>query len=149
METKKHGQSGHKNRTKEYRAGLSMKARCLNPNHTAFKHYGGRGIAIHPDWINHFDKFISSVGVAPSPKHTLDRIKNEEGYVPGNCKWSTRKEQVCNRRNNILVTHNGETKILSQWAEELGVEYSVMRYRYLQGWPNWKRYSHYNRTNHG
>jgi hypothetical protein len=90
----KHGGIG----TSEYLAWGSMKSRCLKENHPAYKHYVGRGITIHPAWLDDFQAFYEHVGPKPSPRHSLDRIDNSLGYFPGNVKWSTWKEQANNRR---------------------------------------------------
>jgi hypothetical protein len=85
-------------RTPEYRCWQQIKARCLNPNHRAFPHYGGRGITIAPEWADDFLAFLRHVGPRPSEGHSLDRIDNDAGYVPSNVRWATWEEQAANRR---------------------------------------------------
>lgn len=81
----------------EYKAWLHMRERCRNPNHRIYKHYGGRGITIDPRWDS-FDNFLQDIGPRPSSDHSLDRIDNDLGYSPNNCRWATKSEQNKNRR---------------------------------------------------
>lgn len=76
-----------------------MKQRCLNPNRSDYKYYGGRGIRICEAW-HWFPYFLADMGIRPEGK-TLDRINNEGDYEPSNCKWSTRTEQSNNCRIRV------------------------------------------------
>ena len=85
-------------KTTEYRIWCNMKTRCTNPNVEHYKNYGGRGITICKQWLESFEQFYKDMGKRPEGK-TLDRIDNNKGYEPSNCKWSTYSEQARNRRN--------------------------------------------------
>ena len=86
-------------KTKVYMAWQNMKKRCLNPTRGKWKRdYLDRGITIHPEWINSFEAFYAHIGDPPSSKHSLDRIENNDSYVPGNVRWATAREQRLNSR---------------------------------------------------
>ena len=91
------------NRTKreEYTVWRNIKQRCCNPKHPAFPNYGGRGIKIYEPWLDS-KNFIDYCDVVLGPKpvgHSIDRIDNNLGYIPGNLKWSSHSEQQSNRRS--------------------------------------------------
>lgn len=118
----------------EYMAWNSMKDRCTNKAHPSFHNYGGRGITVHPTWVSDFNQFLLDVGPRPSPSHSLDRKENNEGYVPGNVVWSTRKEQGNNRRTNVILTLDGMSKTMTQWAETTGISKNLIHDRLKRGW---------------
>lgn len=117
----------------EYRIWDAMIQRCTNPKATHFQHYGGRGIVICERW-RIFKNFYEDMGAKPDPKMEIDRIDNNRPYSPENCRWATRSEQMSNRRNNHLITHNGRTQTLTQWSKETGLRYNTIIRRIESGW---------------
>lgn len=105
--------------TPEYRTWTSMRERCRNPNSKSWTHYGGRGISVCKEWDT-FEQFFADMGPRP-PKHSLDRIDNNDGYHRENCRWATKEQQCNNKRNNRLVTFDGRKLSVAQWAREIGV----------------------------
>jgi hypothetical protein len=110
-----------------------MLRRCCNKDFKHFHHYGGRGIAVCDRW-KLFEAFLSDMGECPLGL-TLDRIKNDGDYKPGNCRWATQAEQNRNKRTNRLITWNGETLPLVDWAKRCGVCAQTIHYRILRDWP--------------
>lgn len=96
----KHGHDRTKRRSKEYEAWAGLVSRCTNPNHRAWKNYGGRGISVCERWRLSFEAFLEDVGFAPSPELSVDRIDNDGNYEPGNVRWATRQQQQANKRWN-------------------------------------------------
>jgi hypothetical protein len=84
-----------------YGTYVGIKQRCLNPNNPNYRHYGGRGIALHAEWVNSYDSFrawiLANLGERPDGC-SLDRIDNDGNYEPGNLRWATQSEQTKNRR---------------------------------------------------
>jgi len=130
MANTKHGMYG----TKEYRSWLNIKDRCNNPNHSNYPHYGGRGIAIDPDWNKSFQAFYDHVGDAPSPKHTIDRIDNDGNYEPGNVRWATLSEQQMNRTDTEYIKIGGYRMTPRQWCELAGHKHSTYMSRVKREW---------------
>ena len=118
-----------------------IKQRCCNPNNTHFKDYGGRGITVCHDWLNteksgikNYSKgFISfkKWALANGYKEglTLDRIDNNKGYSPDNCRWVVMKVQCNNKRNNHCIAYKGEIKTLAQWCNILNLNYDKTKQR--------------------
>ena len=82
--------------TPEHVAWRKMHQRCYDKNDVSYKWYGARGIRICDKWFL-FTNFFNDMGLKPGPEYSLDRIDNDKDYEPGNCKWSTEKEQANNR----------------------------------------------------
>jgi len=80
-----------------YAVWHGMKQRCLNPNHTSFKHYGGRGITIHEFFLT-FENFHSyMVGIGWKKGLQIDRIDNDGDYAPYNVRCVTPKQNAQNK----------------------------------------------------
>ena len=111
-----------------------MKDRCNNPNNTRYASYGGRGIKICPEWMNDpesFYKWAYENGYredAAYGEDTIERIDNNKGYSPENCRIAPIKEQCNNRRTNLFIEHNGERKTLAQWRDYFGMTQSKAYY---------------------
>jgi len=112
---------------------MHMKARCLRKTHKQFAHYGGRGITVCPQWYD-FPQFLADMGRKPTPGHSIDRIDNSKGYSPENCRWATKTEQNRNHRGNHMLTLNGETHCIQEWAEITGIRHTAIRVRLQRGW---------------
>lgn len=118
---------------------VDMKRRCSDNRDPCYKNYGQRGISVCKEWLESFACFREwAENNGYQTKLTLERIDNNRGYCPENCKWATVKEQSNNRRNNINITFNGQTKTLKQWSESIGLSYDTLWQRWKAGWdiPN-------------
>ena len=102
----RHGMS----KSEEYKTWKKIQTRC-SPNNKYRKDYYDRGISVAKEWIGAggFVKFFNHIGPKPTPKHTIDRINNDDGYKPGNVRWATMKEQMQNQRPrkrlDLYTTH--------------------------------------------
>lgn len=128
----KHGQHG----SPTYESWRAMLKRCHNRAHPAYRRYGGRGIVVCEQWRSSFAAFLSDVGERPSLDYTLDRIDNGRGYEPGNVRWVDWLTQERNRRNTIMVTHDGRTLTVGEWSEQTGIPAIVIRRRLRSGWES-------------
>lgn len=99
---------------------MGMIARCEKKASKNYHRYGGKGIKVCNRWHS-FDLFVEDMGARPSKKHSIDRIDNDKGYSPENCRWATKKEQARNRTNNRLISYLGITMTMIEWAEKLCV----------------------------
>lgn len=125
-----HGMHG----TSEYNSWVAMVGRCYNLARPCAKYYSGRGITVCKRW-GKFENFIADMGLKPTSKHTLERVDNEKGYEPKNCKWATRAEQARNKRSSRLLTFNGKTQCVTEWASEINIDPRTLFARLKRGWP--------------
>lgn len=111
----KHGGTG----SRLYVTWQHMIRRCEKNTDRAYKYYGGRGISVHIDWHDYtaFRDWALANGYADDL--TIDRIDVNGNYEPSNCRWISLKEQQKNKRNNVWVVFNNETKNICDWAREL------------------------------
>ena len=113
----------------EWSTWASMRARCTNPNNRRFFDYGGRGITVCERWTESFESFFADMGPRPSPDYQIDRIDNNAGYYPENCRWVTRAENMRNRR----VTKRYAGLTLREWSEITGINYNTLKTQARRG----------------
>lgn len=118
-----------------YGSWSSMRQRCTNPKRRDFARYGAVGISVCDRWSS-FKAFLADVGPKPTPLHQLDRYPNPAGnYEPGNVRWATPTEQARNRRYPArLITFDGKTLCVKDWAALTGLSTFTIRYRLNRGW---------------
>ena len=131
----KHKQEWHGGTNlKEYKIWEAMKRRCYATSDKSYPNYGGRGIIVCERWIHSFKNFLEDMKQRPSDTHTIDRINNNGNYTPENCRWTTRKEQIKNRRCAHNLTFNGTTKTMLEWSNITGIDYFTLHKRIKHGW---------------
>lgn len=114
--------------TKTYFAWRSMRCRCLHASNPSWKNYGGQGVQVCGRWLNNFDAFVEDMGFAEEGQ-SLDRIDPHGSYSPDNCRWATSVEQARNKRQHRRITYCGQTRLLVEWAELLGVSIDTLHKR--------------------
>lgn len=117
---KKHGMTG----SPTHRTWISMRRRCNETSHDQYKYYGGAGITVCERWQTSFENFLADMGERPQGT-TLDRKDPKGNYEPSNCRWATQKEQMNNTSRSVKF----EGKTLTEWSEELGIQYATLSYR--------------------
>lgn len=131
-------QAGNSQLNRLYSIWSAMKQRCLNPNNPEWDSYGGRGIGICGEWLsfesfeawslpNGYDEFLS-----------IDRVDNNKGYSPDNCRWANQKTQKRNTRVNRWVELDGERMCMKDAADELGINNSNITRWFSPNYPNRK-----------
>lgn len=121
-----------------------MVQRCTNPSTKGWESYGGRGITVCERWrgtrqgsrrAGGFEAFLADMGARPAGT-TLERIDNARGYEPGNCRWATVAEQNRNSRRNRVLTLNGTSKTIMDWAAQTGIPFATIWSRLRYGWSD-------------
>jgi hypothetical protein len=120
-----------------YRIHAGMLYRCKNTTDAKYYRYGGRGISVCPEWKGEggfvrFKEWALENGYKEDL--TIDRIDNNKGYSPSNCRWASSIEQSNNRQNNHYLEYKGEIKTISQWARELDIDCNLISMRLQRGW---------------
>jgi hypothetical protein len=128
----RHGEARRDNYSLTYRSWTAMKRRCLVEKSHAYTQYGGRGIQLHPPW-SEFKTFLNDMGACP-PGMSIDRIDNNQDYIPGNCRWADQKTQMRNTRSNVIITYEGISQCVAAWAEHIGMNPGTLRERLVAGW---------------
>lgn len=126
----RHGMYG----TKLYHIWNGIRNRCLNPKNKDYANYGGRGIDICPEW-DEPEKFFGWAFLnGYNVDMSLDRIDNNKGYSPDNCRWVLLTEQQRNKRNNHIIEYDGESHCIAEWAEITGINRRTILSRLKYGW---------------
>ena len=127
-----HGQS----KTTLYKKWCGMKRRCNTPSDSAYARYGGKGIKVCQEWNDSYMAFYEwAMETGYKPGLTIDRIDNAKGYSPDNCRWATIAQQNRNYSRNHLITYNGRTQCVADWAIELGINGTTILFRLKSGKP--------------
>ena len=121
----KHGMT----KTRIYGIWQNMKNRCRQPNNPRYKDYGARGITYCDAWedFESFYKWASETGY--NDELTIERIDNNKGYCPENCRWATKEEQQYNKRTTHYLTYKGETKSMAEWSKILNINLQTLAAR--------------------
>lgn len=122
--------------TRQYSIWGNMKDRCINPNFSGYKNYGGRGIKVCERWFI-FENFWKDMKDGYTDKMTIDRIDNNGNYEPSNCRWATNLEQQSNRRDNIK--YRGITAKMASLL--FGGNDTLVQKRIKRGWSKEKAFT--------
>lgn len=130
-----HGMSN----TRFYKLYLKMFERCYKVKGNK---YHSNNITVCARWKESFENFrddmyesyLNHVAKFGEKNTTLDRIDFKGNYCKDNCRWATIKEQANNKENNIIISYNGVSLTLSQWADKLGWSYSTLANRHKRKW---------------
>jgi hypothetical protein len=111
-----------------------MKARCTNPKAASYSRYGARGISVCERWLHSFENFLEDMGERPGKGYSIERLNNDKGYCPENCKWATTAEQARNYSRNVLLEHEGRKQCVADWAADKGIKAATLGQRIRAGW---------------
>lgn len=117
-----------------YKIWEGMRERCNRENHVRYDKYGGRGIKVRDEWNDYLPFAKWAINNGYSKELSLDRIDNDKGYSPDNCRWVTMNEQQNNRSNNRIVEYDGIKYTLSELARMGGMNKTTLRERLNSNW---------------
>lgn len=126
--------------TKLYYAYRNMINRCNWEKGEMYYRYGGRGISVCDEWLgkNGFLNFAEwALDNGYSESLTLDRIDNDKGYSPDNCRWADKFVQANNKRTTHYIKINGEVGTVANMARKYNVSYWNLLH-YAKGGKNMK-----------
>lgn len=116
-----------------------MRRRCFTKTDSAYPRYGGKGITICDEWMEFSVFFDWCLSNGWKPGLTIDRIDNDKGYSPDNCRFATGTEQVRNRKKTVYLEYEGEKKPLTEWCEMFGLNKKTVYNRFHNyGWTDVK-----------
>lgn len=129
----KHGDYG----SKLYHVWSTMKDRCSNPNCDSYIHYGARGITYTNEWgdYSNFQRWALATGYKDGL--TIDRIDPNGNYSPDNCRWADHITQANNKRNNHIISLNGESHTQAEWDRIKGFRVGTVSQRLFRGWTEY------------
>ena len=145
MTVRLHTTHGESKKTRLYVIWQAMIGRCHSKRHSSYQKYGGAGICVCDQWRSSYVAFREwSLSNGYADCKSIDRIDNTLGYFPENCRWATANEQANNKTNNVIVSAFGESKTVSQWAEDArcAVGRATVYDRILKKWNPEKAITH-------
>ena len=124
-----------------YQVWNGIKDRCYNPKSKYFQLYGGRGIFVCDEWRGNYQAFKNWAykngydSNAKKGQCTLDRVNNDSGYSPENCRWANMVVQCNNRSSNHVIEYNGVKHTITEWSRITGIRKDTLRRRLVNyGW---------------
>lgn len=128
---KKHGMSG----SRLYNIYGGMVSRCHNTADKDYKNYGNRGITVCVEWLADRSTFFGwALANGYSGNLSIDRVNNNKGYSPDNCRWATTVEQSRNKRQNVFIKIKEEVKTTAEWSKDYHIDPSTIWHRISMGW---------------
>ncbi len=119
--------------TPTYGSWSKAKSRIFNKSDPKYSEYGGRGLKFSKRWLK-FEVFLQDMGVRP-PNTSIDRINNNRGYFPDNCRWASIDQQSSNKSNNMYYLIAGENLIARDWCKRFNVSnQKLVEQRLRAGW---------------
>lgn len=125
-----HGMSN----TRIYNIWSHMRRRCKDKKREDYSRYGGKGITVCNEWESFSAFYEWAMANGYKDILTIDRIDNEKGYSPENCRWVDIYAQAQNRRCCLYYEKDGDIKTLAEWCRELELDYHLIYCRIRRGW---------------